>query len=51
MIKDDLALLYELQRIDSAIDEREALLAEIDDGTSAGEALGAAQRAVYRSAG
>lgn len=46
MIKDDLALLYKLQCADSAIDEREALLAEIDDGTTAGEVLAAAQTAL-----
>ena len=46
MIKDDLAVLYQLQQTDSAIDEREALLADIDDGTAAGEALAAAQAAL-----
>jgi len=33
--REDLAQLYRLQEIDSAIVEREALLAELDDGTSA----------------
>jgi len=46
MTKDDLALLYELQQTDSAIDEREALLASIDDGTRAAADLEAAQQAL-----
>lgn len=46
MTVEDLALLYELQQTDSAIDQREALLAGLDDGTLAGEALAAAEAAL-----
>ncbi len=50
MIKDDMAVLLLLQQVDSAIDEREALLAEIDDGTASGQALEAAQAALDEAA-
>ena len=46
MIKDDLALLHELQQVDSAIDQREAVLAGIDDGSAAAQELEAAQAAL-----
>ncbi len=50
MIKDDMAVLYQLQQVDSAIDKREALLAEIDDGTVAGQAFEEAQAALDEAA-
>ncbi len=46
MTNEDLALLYELQQTDSAIDEREALLRELDDGTAAAQELAAAEAAL-----
>ncbi len=50
MPSEDLALLFELQQADSAIDEREALLAGIDDGTSAKKDLEAAHAAADAAA-
>ena len=50
MIKDDLAVLYQIQQVDSAIDKREALLAGMDDGTAAGQALEEAQAALDEAA-
>jgi len=50
MIKDDMAVLYLLQQVDSAIDKREALLASIDDGTAAGQTLEEAQAALDEAA-
>lgn len=50
MIKDDMAVLYQLQQVDSAIDKREALLAGIDDGTVAGQTLAEAQTALDEAA-
>ena len=43
MTSEDFQGLYELQRIDSAIDARKAVLAGADDGSDAQAALEAAQ--------